>query len=227
MFLEKNNIVKWNLILIAFAITVILCLVGVLWFDKPLFLFFRNFNWSVWNNFDTIFATKVWLIVSAGFSVAFFIKNTLKTKSKNKKHTKKLNLKNIINNFIEKSKTNSGFLIFCSVFFASLISGFLKFGFGRQRPIFYEALGQSGFYPMTNEWAFNSMPSGHTTASFAGLVMIGLLFPKYKWATWTLAIIIGLSRISFGAHFPSDVILGAFIGMISADIIKSVFYNKK
>ncbi len=90
------------------------------------------------------------------------------------------------------------------------------------RPIFFEALNQTGFYPFNDEWAFNSIPSGHTAASFAGLVMVGLLYPKYKWATWTGAIIIGASRICHGAHWPTDVILGAFVGMVAADVI----YNK-
>ncbi len=94
---------------------------------------------------------------------------------------------------------------------------------GRARPIFFEALGQTGFYPINFDWAFNSMPSGHTAASFAGLVMLGMLFPKIKPATWTIAIIIGASRVCYGAHWPTDVILGAFIGMVSADIIKSFF----
>ena len=91
---------------------------------------------------------------------------------------------------------------------AGVIGGALKFAIGRMRPVFLETLGQTGFYPFTNEWAFNSMPSGHAVASFAGLVMIGLLNPKWKWLTWTLAIVIGVSRIAIGDHFPSDVFVG-------------------
>jgi undecaprenyl-diphosphatase len=77
-----------------------------------------------------------------------------------------------------------------------------------------------------NEWAFNSMPSGHAAASFAGLVMIGLLFPKIKWVSWTIAIIAGISRIAIGDHWPSDVLLGAFIGMAAADFVKAMLSKK-
>ena len=78
----------------------------------------------------------------------------------------------------------------------------------------------TGFFPPSLDWAFNSMPSGHTAVSFAGLVMVGMLAPKYKVLTWTLAVVIGVSRVAVGAHWPSDVILGAFIGMVIADIVK-------
>lgn len=105
---------------------------------------------------------------------------------------------------------------------ASLIAQVLKVIIGRARPIFYEALNMTGFFPFTADWAFNSMPSGHTTASFAGLVMLGLLAPKIKWFTWTLAVIIGVSRVCCGAHWPTDVILGAFIGMVVADFVKHI-----
>ncbi|MCL2331633.1 MAG: phosphatase PAP2 family protein [Proteobacteria bacterium] len=110
--------------------------------------------------------------------------------------------------------------VFFSVLAAGVIVAPLKFAFGRMRPVFLEALDQVGFVPFTNDWAFNGFPSGHAAAGFAGLVMIGLLFPRIKWATWTLAVIIGVSRVFAGDHFPSDVLAGAFIGMVSADLVK-------
>ncbi|HNY25086.1 MAG TPA: phosphatase PAP2 family protein [Alphaproteobacteria bacterium] len=227
MFLRQDNSIKWKKLAIASVVVVFLCLAGVMWFDKPLFLFLRNFNWSVWGFFDTVFTTEIWLAAAFCVALVIVIKNVVKSKHKVTKDKNKFSIKKIINKFKEKSKNNFGFLVLCSVFLAGLITDILKYGFGRQRPIFFEALGQSGFYPMNNDWAFNSMPSGHATASFAGLIMIGLLFPKIKWATWTLAIVIGVSRICCGDHWPSDVIFSAFIGMVVADIVKSVFFKNK
>jgi len=110
--------------------------------------------------------------------------------------------------------------VFFSVLMAGIIVAPLKFAFGRMRPVFLEALDQVGFVPFTNDWAFNGFPSGHAAASFAGFVMIGLLFPRIKWATWAMAILVGLSRVFGGEHFPSDILAGAFIGMVCADLVK-------
>jgi membrane-associated phospholipid phosphatase len=227
MFLRKNNTLKWNWIAMAGALTIILCAAGIFWFDKPVFLFMRQFDWMGWKFIDGVFATKVWLFASFVLGALLFGKNMLKTNAKRNKESKQFNLKRFLVNFIEKSKESYGFFIFCSVLSASVVAGVLKIIFGRARPIFFEALGQTGFYPINFDWAFNSMPSGHATASFAGLVMLGMLFPKIKWATWTIAIIIGVSRVCYGAHWPTDIILGAFIGMLSADIIKSFFLEDR
>lgn len=223
MFLRKDNTLKWNWIVVGFVVTAVLCFIGIFWFDKPLFLFLRNFNWVGWGVLDYLFSTKVWLVFGGAWACVFLGKNIVESKSKRKKEKQKFNFKRFLVNFIEKSKDNYGFLIFCSVLSGSLVAGVLKVVLGRARPIFFEALEHTGFYPFTFDWAFNSMPSGHTVSSFAALVMLGMLYPKIKPATWTIATIIGVSRICYGAHWPTDVILGAFIGMLAADVIKNFF----
>lgn len=59
-----------------------------------------------------------------------------------------------------------------------------------------------------------SFPSGHTTAVFA---VAGVLFfccpRKYGIPAILFAVLVGLSRIYLGIHFPTDVLMGAFIGM--------------
>lgn len=65
----------------------------------------------------------------------------------------------------------------------------------------------------------NSFPSDHTILFFS-FCMSFWLFKKGKWIVWILlAILVGVSRIWVGVHYPLDVIAGAFIGITSAIII--------
>lgn len=226
MFLTANNEIKWRKMVVVAVITAMLVACGVIWFDKPLFLFLRQFDCEVWRWFDAIFDAKVWIFGSFVAVLVFCIKKCVKTDCGFLKCANRLNFSAFLHNFLVNIKTNNAFLIFCSVLGAGVVVKVLKTFIGRARPIFFEALDMTGFFPPSLDWAFNSMPSGHTTVSFAGLVMIGMLAPKYKVLTWTLAIIIGVSRVAVGAHWPSDVILGAFIGMAFADIVKWYLLKK-
>ena len=66
---------------------------------------------------------------------------------------------------------------------------------------------------------FHSFPSGHTAAAFAMLISIGLIYPSAKPFVWMTAIIAAVSRVSVGAHWMSDVVFAAFIGMAAADAV--------
>jgi membrane-associated phospholipid phosphatase len=223
MFLNKNNKIKWKLVIISAIVVMALCAIGIFWLDVPLFLFMRRFDGAWTRMLDIAFASKMCLKISFFALIIALIFNIKKIISQIK-NLKDHSIRNLWKN--RKKIFNDKFLVasfsvFSAVFIAAEIGSILKFSIGRMRPVFLEALGQTGFYPFTKEWAFNSMPSGHAITSFAALVMIGLMFPKYKWLTWTLAIVIGFSRISFGAHYPSDVLLGAFLGMLTADFVKA------
>ena len=59
-----------------------------------------------------------------------------------------------------------------------------------------------------------SFPSGHTMASFAAAG--ALLFMGYKMGIWAvlLAVLMGISRLYFYVHFPTDVLAGVVLGLI-------------
>jgi membrane-associated phospholipid phosphatase len=212
MFITRENKLNWSRILIGAILTVVSVFAGIFWFDIPVFNLLRRFDCVVCEHIGDIFGTKQWL----AFSFIIFFALLLQTKEKN-----------FFSNIYGRVKNSYAFMIFASVFLASFVGVILKVLIGRARPVFYEALGMTGFFPFARDWAFHSMPSGHAMASFAGLIMIGMLVPRAKWFTWTLAIVIGVSRICIGAHWPSDVILGAFIGMISADVVRAVVARGK
>ncbi len=210
----------------AALITLALVLLGICLFDKSLFLFIRQFDCMLWSVLDKIFKAEVWIAVSGVAVLVFCAKKCATTDCSFLKCSRWSGVREYVHNLFNNIRSNNAFLIFCSVLSAGIVVKILKFVIGRARPVFFEALDMTGFYPMTNEWAFNSMPSGHTAVSFAGLVMIGMLVPRYKVLTWGLAIVVGFSRIAVGAHWPTDVIFGAFIGMAIADIVKGRLLKK-
>lgn len=64
-----------------------------------------------------------------------------------------------------------------------------------------------------------SFPSGHTTAIFtlAGLLVLGPLEKGWqRWLAVLLAVLVGISRSAVGAHWPQDLLAGAFGGWLSA-----------
>jgi membrane-associated phospholipid phosphatase len=58
-----------------------------------------------------------------------------------------------------------------------------------------------------------SFPSGHTAMAFAAFVVLSYLYPSGKRIFLILAICVGVQRIMVSAHFPSDVIAGAMVGL--------------
>ncbi len=69
----------------------------------------------------------------------------------------------------------------------------------------------------------HSFPSGHTTAIFSILIPLVLAIPLLGLLLIPLGLIVGLSRIYLGLHYPSDCIAGCFIGTVTAVLTASLF----
>ncbi len=90
----------------------------------------------------------------------------------------------------------------------------LKFAIGRWRPeTFYGTanvhLLQPALFP---DFTDPSFPSGHTSRAFLLATLIGL--HERRWLRFLLpyTIAAGLARVYEGAHYPSDVLVGALVG---------------
>lgn len=59
-----------------------------------------------------------------------------------------------------------------------------------------------------------SFPSSHAVNNFAVAFYIYKLFPKLKWVLFISATLIALSRPYVGVHYPSDILIGAIVGML-------------
>ncbi len=60
--------------------------------------------------------------------------------------------------------------------------------------------------------AAQSLPSGHTASAFGFAVMMIWAFPQGRPAFLVLAVLTALQRVLDGAHFASDVCMGAALG---------------
>jgi membrane-associated phospholipid phosphatase len=60
-----------------------------------------------------------------------------------------------------------------------------------------------------------SFPSGHTIAAFSVATVIARRYPRQKWlpfVAYGLATVVGFSRLTLSAHYPSDVLVGGVLG---------------
>lgn len=65
----------------------------------------------------------------------------------------------------------------------------------------------------------NSFPSGHTTAAFAAATAIFFRCDKrYSWLAFVAALLVAVSRIYLVVHYPSDVLVGLIVGVISGSL---------
>lgn len=113
--------------------------------------------------------------------------------------------------FLFKKRSLAWFMVLSSAL-GALFNLLLKWIFKRERPDIRPLIEEQGF----------SFPSGHSMGSFifygSLAYMIIHLAKRKRWkAAWTVMlssfiIMIGLSRIYLGVHFPSDVIAGFAAG---------------
>lgn len=72
---------------------------------------------------------------------------------------------------------------------------------------------QIGTHGVSDLW---SMPSSHTSSAVVLAVFLVALFPRIAPVAWGLTAVVGIARILFGAHYVSDVFVGAAVGLLIA-----------
>lgn len=96
----------------------------------------------------------------------------------------------------------------------------LKHLIGRCRP-YLEDQGAclAAFAGPTFLRGHDSFPSGHATAAFALAGVLARTYPRARPLWYALAGAVGLSRLAINAHFLSDVMAGASLGLMVAFVV--------
>ncbi len=113
----------------------------------------------------------------------------------------------------DKIRMRNGYKSAISIATANLISLGLKYAIQRKRPyVSYPTIIEK-----RSEQGPYSFPSGHTTAAFSAATALTLSTKKW-WVgvpAYTYASLVGYARMRLGAHYPSDVLGGACIGVLT------------
>lgn len=113
------------------------------------------------------------------------------------------------------AKQGAEFLYSCLFTFAVVLPLylFLKNIVRRDRPC--ERLSTSVAIPPLETFGF---PSGHTVFAFAFAALLVEIYPVLGFVAYTVATLIGLSRVLLGVHYPADILAGAVLGVACAKV---------
>src|SRR5262249_45846666 len=99
----------------------------------------------------------------------------------------------------------------------------LKRLIGRARPLVEGAADPFLYRPLGWSVEYAGMPSGHAIDAFAIAAAVGALWPRARPLLWSYAVVIAVSRVVLTAHFPSDVMAGAVVGVVGALLVRDWF----
>ncbi|MFD1330141.1 phosphatase PAP2 family protein [Mycoplana ramosa] len=112
---------------------------------------------------------------------------------------------------------------FVTIGSASALVHLLKTLIGRARPEMLVELGAYSLTPLTGNTVFESFPSGHSAAVGSFFGAFALLVPRLRPLFLVGALLIGVSRVIVGAHYPSDVAAGLLVGLWCAVMAAFLF----
>lgn len=114
--------------------------------------------------------------------------------------------------------------VFFAIGIPALTVSIVKRLIGRARPSDW---GPFHYVPFSWRPDYAALPSGHSTAAFAAAFAIGAIWPRARLPMWIYAGVIAVSRVAVHAHFPSDVVAGAFVGVLGAILVRNWFAARR
>jgi len=108
--------------------------------------------------------------------------------------------------------------VFLGIALSGIAANLIKIIVCRARPVlwFDEHLFGFRLFAFDTDYQWNSFPSGHATTGAALAVTGRLVWRKGAWLFTIVGIAIAASRIVITAHYFSDVVIGAALGVLFA-----------
>ena len=163
------------------------------------------------------------LVIFFNLNVKYLLQNKIKLKLLQEKTGLEFN--KIIDTF-------DFYLLICkhwiwSLATAGILCNIIKYILGVARPkyFFFEGFERVDFFNALHK--ANSFPSGHTQAAFTLAVLLIIYANKYYWIIFTIAALMGISRIFMSMHFPSDILFGAYLGSLIPILLYKLYYESK
>jgi undecaprenyl-diphosphatase len=94
----------------------------------------------------------------------------------------------------------------------------LKPGFHRPRPLYF--LGPEHVRVLVPGANVGSLPSLHAASAFAAAAALAGRVAVPSTPLWLAAALIAMSRVYGGVHWPSDVLLGAALGLLIGGMVR-------
>ncbi len=191
---------------LSFAAVFLFSVAGYLWLDIPVAVFCKGRDPRVLNVFEWIstWGESTWYLVTA-LGLFFYFR-----------HVQPRAL-----------QANRALFVFASVAVSGLATLLIKTIFGRFRPILYFTEGLYGFNFFHPSEDMNSVPSGHAATALSLAFALSRLFPKYRVPFYAIGLTIAASRTITTAHFLSDTVAGAWIGIVTVFLLHRALVKKE
>lgn len=111
-------------------------------------------------------------------------------------------------------------LVFVSAFIARfVVAELIRLFYHHLRP--FVALH---FIPLLGHETSYSFPSGHTIFFFSVATALLFVNKRLAYATYLLGFVVGIARVVAGVHYPSDIVGGIVLGVLSGYMFYQILY---
>ncbi len=196
-------------VVLSLAFCILLVILSYYFLDKPVALFVAQHNLPSYPIFEWIARIANVILIIATLSIIILsTKNILRPLNRLQKQLFTCSLAIIV-------------AVFFRIFFGSLFYRYWVRAGVDSNPTFIN--DQAYGFTLTHAGSHGAFPSGHTAMTFCAMTFIWILLPKWRPLAILLCLLQIIGLIAMNYHFVSDIIGGAFLGIVCALFAEKTF----